>query len=86
MNEGREFNIYSAKDELAGRFMQPLFMEADEIAIRWFKDVLNNTRLWKDNASQFNLYKIGTYNENTGVINGLLGVEMIAGGQSVKEE
>lgn len=82
---GRNFNVYAVKDELTGRFLQPVFIESDPEAIRWFTHVLNNTELWKENASNFSLYKIGTFNDASG-FGESLNIEMIQGGLSVLKE
>lgn len=85
MKEAKTFNVYSVKDELTGKFMQPLFIDTDEEAIRWFKYVLNSTGLWKANAAMYSLYKIGTFNEEEGL--GDYPVkEMIQGGLAILEE
>ena len=83
--EGHSFIVYAVKDELTGRFLQPIFMESDPEAIRWFKYVLNKTDMWKQNAAMYSLYKLGTFNDVAGL--GDYPVkEMIQGGLSVLEE
>lgn len=84
MNEGINFKIYAVKDELTGKFLQPIFMESDPEAIRWFKYVLNKTELWKQNAAMYSLYSIGTFNDKKGLGEYSIN-EMIQGGLSVLE-
>lgn len=82
--QGHTFKVYSVKDELVGKFLQPVFLESDQEAIRWFKHVVNNTQLWKDNAAMFTLYRLGNFNDNIGFIK--TENEMIQGGLSVVEK
>lgn len=84
----REFNIYSVRDELTGKFMQPIFIKTEEEAIRWFKYVLNTTDMWKYNASMYSLYNLGTFNEGTGNVIGHQpnGANLICGGLSVLDK
>ena len=84
-NTGRNFNVYAVKDELTGRLLQPIFMESDPEAIRWFKYTLNTTDFWKVNASMYSLYRLAEYNEVTGFKEYPI-MEMIQGGLAVKED
>lgn len=65
-----QYLMYSVKDELTGKFMNPMFVENDDmaenIAIRQFKSNLNNIKLWKDNPSDFSLYLVGIFNDESG--------------------
>ena len=83
--EGHNFIVYAVKDELTGRFLQPIFMESDPEAVRWFKYVLNKTEMWRSNAAMYSLYKLGTFNDVSGLGNNPMS-EMIQGGLSVLEE
>lgn len=64
------FNMYAVKDEMTGKFMNPMFIESDEtadkIATRQFKSNLNNIQLWKDNANDYSLYFVGTFDDELG--------------------
>lgn len=82
---GRVFGIYSVKDELTGFFHEPVFIETDKEAQRWFKFVINNNRIWHSNASMYNFYLIGYFDEKNG-IKEIKEPEMICGGLAVKEE
>lgn len=82
-SQGRKFNVYAVKDELVGKFLQPIFIETNEEAIRWFKYVLNDTAIWKSNAAMYTLYKIGEFNDRKGYTD--TEIEMIQGGLSVVE-
>ena len=83
--KGIDFTVYAVKDELTGKFLQPIFMEDDQIATRWFKYVLNKTDMWKYNAAMYSLYKLGTFNDVEGLADYNVS-EMIAGGVSVLDK
>lgn len=85
MVKGINHKIYSVKDELAGKFLQPIYHENDELATRWFKYVINNTDMWKYNAAMYSLYRIGTFNDVEGLTN-YQTPEMICGGVSVLDK
>lgn len=74
-------DFYAVKDELANRFLSPNLMNNEELAKRQFKTQINNIELWKDNASDFSLFKLGTFNDETGEI--IYKPEKIVGGRSV---
>ena len=75
------YSIYAVKDELATRYKFPNYYLSKEEAIRDFKTQLNNTTLWKDNPGDFSLYRLGEYNDETGIYKSEL--ELICGGRSV---
>ena len=77
-------NIYATKDELTNRFMAPSYFEDDAIATRQFRSNINNITLWKENASDFSLWKLGTYDDATGTIIGIT-PEKIIGGRACVE-
>ena len=71
MNKPMNTNIFiivAVKDELTGVFLQPNFGTNTEEMIRLFRYQIRNTPLWKSNASDFSLYKLATYNQETGEI------------------
>lgn len=74
-------NFYAVKDELANRFLAPTLMNSEAEAKRQFKTQINNIDLWKDNASDFSLFALGTYNDETGELNS--NVEKITSGRAV---
>lgn len=82
-----EAAIISVKDELTGAFMQPQFIKGKEWkkqAIRIFQHNINNIGIWKSNPTDYSLYYIGVFNEETGEIFGI--PDKIANGRSVLEE
>lgn len=80
-----KYSMYSVKDELNGKFMNPMFVEegeyAEASAIRQFKSNVNNIQLWKDNADDFSLYLVGSFDDETGASSTPL--NKVASGRSV---
>ncbi len=60
--------LYAVKDEMAELFLTPTVFRNEGEAKRQFKDAIKNNRIWKDNASDFSLYELGSFDENTGEI------------------
>ena len=63
--------MYSVKDELTGKFHNPMFLPnsdvvEDEIK-RLFRTQVNNTTLWKENPEDFSLWCLGSFDDTTGV-------------------
>ena len=77
----RDIKIYAVKDELTNTFLQPTFAENDLEITRIFAYQINNTPIWKDNPSDYSLYKLGTFNEETGEIKSK--IEKLTGGRAV---
>lgn len=84
--EGINHKVYAVKDELTGKFLQPVYHENDEVATRWFKYVVNNTDMWKYNAAMYSLYYMADFNDKTGYIANTMGPEMVCGGVSVLDK
>lgn len=63
-------NIYSIYDSAAKAFLQPFFMAADGQALRAFQDNVNSDEesIIKKHPEQFTLFKIGTFDDQTGTI------------------
>lgn len=79
------FNMYSVKDEMTGKFMNPMFIEqedgADNLAIRQFKSNINNISLWKDNPNDFSLFLVGIFSDEEGAM--VTPLKKIVSGRSV---
>ena len=58
--------VYAVKDALQGRFMAPTFFDNEEVAIRQFRSNINNIPMWKENAADFQLYKLANFNDEIG--------------------
>lgn len=79
------YKMYSVKDELTGKFMNPLFVEEGEIsaqlATRQFASQVNSIQLWKDNPSDYSLYEVGIFDDESGAE--AIPLQKIASGRSV---
>lgn len=77
--------MYAVKDELTGKFMNPMFVEddeyADKIATRQFTSNINSIKLWKDNPNDYSLFRVGSYSDEEGAAATV--IEKIIGGRSV---
>lgn len=60
--------LYSVKDELTQTYLQPAYFNSEAEAKRMFKTQINNIDLWKDNSSDYSLYKVGTWDNETGTL------------------
>lgn len=61
--------IYSIYDEVAKLYAQPFFFQNDNLAIRAFKNECERPESnLKANPSDYKLYKIGEYDDETGGI------------------
>lgn len=82
------FRMYSVKDELTGKFMNPMYVEetedkemADKLAERQFRSHMNEIKLWKDNPNDYSLYLVGIFDDETGAE--ATAINKIIGGRSV---
>ena len=77
--------MYSVKDELTNKFMNPMFIEdveeADNLAIRQFRSNVNNIQLWKDNPNDYSLFRVGVFDDEAGAAATV--IEKVIGGRSV---
>lgn len=78
------FFVVAVKDELTGSFLQPTFGETIAELERIFKYQINNIDLWRSNASDYTLYKLGTYNQETGELFPM--IERLVNGRSLLEQ
>ena len=78
------FNVYCMRDEMSG-YLTPTFEQNDNIAIRNFKFAINrpDTIIYA-NPKHFDLYKIGTFDTDTGIIE-KCDPELLCNGLSVRE-
>ena len=75
------FKIVAVKDELTESFLEPTFVGEIKEAERLFQYQINNIPLWKDNASDYSLYYLGDFDQETGCISSSL--SKIASGRSM---
>lgn len=80
-----KYLMFSVKDEMTQKFMNPMFVEDEEhaknIAIRQFRSNVNNIKLWKDNPNDYSLYLVGKFDDESGAEACV--IEKIIGGRSV---
>lgn len=74
--------FYAVKDELAEVFYAPSLFTSKAEAERNFKTAIKNNPIWNDNAADFSLYKLGEFDDATGMI--LTDLHKIASGHSYK--
>ena len=75
--------FFAVKDELAGTFYAPSLFNTEAEAKRNFATAINQNPIWHDNASDFSLFKLGSYDDSTGLITTKL--EKVVSGHSVKK-
>lgn len=62
-------NVYAVFDEAAKAYMQPFTRATDGLAIRDFTAAVNDTSTTMcQHPHQFTLFKLGTFDDNTGEI------------------
>ena len=80
-----KLNAYTIYDVASGIYMRPFFSQADGQAIRGFKDIATDAdhEVGK-HPEDYTLYRIGTYNDTTGKLEGenpeklATGLEMVS--------
>lgn len=62
--------IYAVKDTIQGAFMNPFYLQNDNVAMRSFKNTIQSETMnqIKMNAKDMQLFKLGEYEEATGEI------------------
>lgn len=76
------FPIYSIKDSKVG-FTPPTVDQNDGSAIRNFAYAINNGGIMNYSPNDFDLYKIGEFNDESGIVNSFKPPEFIVAGISV---
>lgn len=80
------FDIYAIKDEMTNRFMEPQYFRSENEAKRNFQYQINNIKMWKDNAADFSLYKLGEFSEDEGFLIDTICIEKVIGGRALLKE
>ena len=75
--------IYAMKDNLANVFMQPQLFQNENVALRNFSEIINGQSLFKNNPADFELWKLGEFDDQEGFITSA--PEKMATGLSVKK-
>lgn len=66
-------NIYGVKDVAVNAFHMPMFFQSDKACVRALGDAVNTPKednIYYKHPEHFDLYKIGVFDEETGVIAG----------------
>lgn len=63
--------VFSIFDNLSGIYSTPMFFRNESEAERFFSNLVNNKNesLVYTNPEDYSLYKLGTFDERTGVLN-----------------
>lgn len=60
-------NVYAIHDGAAGAYLNPIYQHTDGMMIRMFRNAVNdNTHAFGQNPSDYTLFKIGSYDDETG--------------------
>ena len=82
------FSVYSVRDALSG-FMTPVLEQNDAMAMRNFRMAcdasFSDPSLMRWKPSDFQLYRVATFDSESGVFRSLDPIELICSGDSVKE-
>lgn len=79
-------DYYAIRDNLANAFMTPVLFDNENVALRWFTDVVNSkeeNQVIYNNPQDFELWKLGAFDNISGNIVGNL--DKLATGLSVKK-
>lgn len=77
---------YSIYDNLAQQFLTPVLFDNDNMALRWFKGVVNDSKneTIYNNPEDYEFYLVGSFNFSTGEVIGE-NVKLVDG-KAVKNE
>lgn len=75
--------IVSIKDNAVGAYQAPFTVRAQGEALRHFMDAINGNTNYARHAKDFDLYKIGTFDDDTGFIETLEHPELLVKGITV---
>lgn len=62
-----EYTVYAIKDDLRNMFHKPEYFRTEVEGARYFKTAINNNEQLKYNSSDFSWWKLGTFDDETGV-------------------
>lgn len=77
-------NVYSVKDHLY-KFGDPVLVPSDDLAVRYFSRLVNGDKVSNDLAfkpSDFDLFKIGTFDTDSAKFKQIWPVEFVVNGES----
>lgn len=73
---------YTIRDEAAGYFMPPFFAATDEVAMRLFITSMGDSF---SHRHQFNLFRLGAFDDDEGILTALSAPVHVLSGHSVSE-
>lgn len=76
------FGLYSIKDDLTG-FKGISIEDNDPVALRNFDYAVHSTEIIKLNARNYGLYKLGTYDTESGIISSFDSPKLIVTADSI---
>lgn len=76
--------LYEMRDKLSG-YTTPIPFTKKEIAMRYFKEQVKNTITVKTTPSDFEMYKVGEFDSDTGKVTMLENYELVAKGEDYAE-
>jgi len=77
----KEYEIIAVYDNLTESFLQPTFTGSIPEGQRLFEYQINSIDLWKANSQDYDLFSLGKYDAETGIIKSQ--VHKIVNGKSV---
>lgn len=77
------FYVVAVKDELTQAYLQPTFGQSIDELKRIFQTQIKTVPIWRENPSDFSLYLLGTFNQETGVF--ISCIEKIMSGYIAKQ-
>ena len=63
------FGMYCIKDELS-EYAAPVVVETEAQAKRYFRQMVETTKMMKDNPEDFSLWHVGIFESESGIIAG----------------
>lgn len=61
------FLVYAIKDDLRNMFHQPVYFKTEVEGARYFKTAINNNQDLKFNSNDFSFWKLGSFDDESGV-------------------
>lgn len=77
------YRMYSIFDSKARKYNAPFLAANDEVATRNFNGLLSNDKMMADFKSDFNLYQVGTFGDDTGECEKIVPVLVASGNDFV---
>lgn len=70
------FIVYAIKDDLRNMFHQPVYFKTEVEGARYFKTAINNNQDLKYNCNDFSFWKLGSFDDETGILTTEVSKEM----------